>query len=297
MNGMPKPITVFTPSYNRAYILGKCYESLNRQTCKEFVWLIIDDGSTDSTKELVESWMKQDNGYEIRYVYKENGGLHTGYNKAIELMDTELSVCIDSDDSMPEDGVERILQAWNNRTEPDIAGLIGLDYDESNNLIGTLLPEADSINAATLLMIPHIGDKKYVMRNDLWRQVGQMPVFQGEKNFNPHYFVIKLSSKYRFQPVNQCFCIVDYQPNGMSANIWNQYRNSPNSFAEYRHAILQVPGLTFAYRYKTAAHYVASSLLAKNSKFVRESPAKGLTLAAIPMGLVFALVMRLKAGR
>lgn len=297
MSQLKKTITVFTPTYNREYILGKCYQSLNQQTCKDFIWLIIDDGSTDRTKELVDQWMQQDNGYEIRYVHKENGGLHTGYNKAIELMDTELSICIDSDDAMPEDGIERILQAWNNRKDPEIAGLIGLDYDESGNLIGTLLPEEDSINAATLLMQPNIGDKKYVMRNDLWRAVGQMPVFPGEKNFNPHYFVIKLSSKYRFQPVNQCFCIVDYQPNGMSANIWNQYYNSPNSFAEYRRAIMQVPGMSFAYRYRTAAHYVASSILAHNRKFLKESPAKGLTLAAIPMGLAFAAVMYVKAGR
>jgi glycosyltransferase involved in cell wall biosynthesis len=297
MNGKTKPITVFTPSYNRAYILGKCYESLKNQTCKEFEWLIIDDGSTDSTKELVEGWMREENGFKIRYAYKENGGLHTGYNKAIELMDTELSVCIDSDDSLPCDGIERILKIWNDRKDPDIAGLIGLDYDENGTLIGTLLPEEDSINAATLLMVPGVGDKKYVMRNDLWRQMGPMPVFQGEKNFNPHYFVIKMSSQYRFQPVNQCFCIVDYQPNGMSANIWKQYRNSPNSFAEYRRAVLQVPGMSFAYRYRTAAHYVASSILARNFNFLRQSPAKGLTLVAIPMGLLFAAVMCMKAGR
>lgn len=297
MNGTPKPITVFTPSYNRAYILGKCYESLKKQTCKEFVWLIVDDGSTDATKELVADWMQQDNGFEIRYAYKENGGLHTGYNKALELMDTELSVCIDSDDSMPPDGIERILKLWNDCKDPNIAGLVGLDYDENGACIGALLPDQDSINAATLLMIPGIGDKKYVMRNDLWRQVGQMPVFQGEKNFNPHYFVIKLSSQYRFRPVNECFCIVDYQPNGMSANIWNQYRNSPNSFAEYRRAILQVPGMTAAYRYRTAAHYVASSILARNGKFLKDSPAKGLTLAALPVGLLFAAVMCVKARR
>lgn len=294
---MTKPITVFTPTYNRAYILGKCYESLNNQTCKDFVWLIIDDGSTDSTKALVEGWMQKNNGYEIRYVYKENGGLHTGYNKAIELMDTELSICIDSDDSMPYDCIERILYIWNHRSDPGIAGLIGLDYDENGNLIGKLLPEEDSINAATLLMFPEMGDKKYVMRNDLWRQVGQMPVFQGEKNFNPHYFVIKLSAKYRFQPVNQCFCIVDYQPDGMTANIWKQYRNSPRSFAQLRRAILQVPDMTVSYRFKTAAHYVASSILARNGKFLKESPAKLLTLAAIPTGLLFAAVMCFKTRR
>lgn len=285
---MTKQITVFTPAYNRAYILGKCYESLNNQTCKDFVWLIIDDGSTDDTRELVENWMQKDNGYEIRYVYKENGGLHTGYNKAIELMDTELSICIDSDDSMPSDGIEKILRIWNERKDLDLAGLIGLDYAENGDLIGKLLPEEDSVNAVMLLCVPGMGDKKYVMRNDLWRSVGQMPVFPGEKNFNPHYFVIKLSAQYRFKPVNECFCIVDYQPDGMSANMWNQYRNSPRSFAMLRHAILQVPGLTFRYRFKTAAHYVSSSILAKDRKFFRKSPAKGITLFALPMGIAIA---------
>ena len=96
-----KSITVFTPTYNRAYILPKCYESLCHQTCKDFEWLIIDDGSTDGTKELVARWQAHGNGYPIRYIYKQNGGLHTGYNTAIANMDTELSVCIDSDDSMP----------------------------------------------------------------------------------------------------------------------------------------------------------------------------------------------------
>jgi glycosyltransferase involved in cell wall biosynthesis len=282
---MTKPITVFTPSYNRAYILGKCYESLNAQTCKDFVWLIIDDGSTDDTRELVHNWMQRDNGYEIRYVYKENGGLHTGYNKAIEVMDTELSICIDSDDSMPADAIERILQLWREREDPDVAGIVGLDYDEQGNLIGKLLPECDSLNAASLLCVPGMGDKKYVMRNDLWRAVGQMPVYPGEKNFNPHYFVIKLSEKYRFMPANQCFCIVDYQPDGMSANIWNQYYNSPQSFAELRRAILQVPGMAFSYRLKTAAHYVSSCILGKQKGFVRRSPAKLLTVLSIPAGL------------
>jgi glycosyltransferase involved in cell wall biosynthesis len=294
---MEPQITVFTPSYNRAHTLGKCYESLNRQTCKNFVWLIIDDGSTDTTAELVRGWMEKNNGYEIRYVYEENGGLHTGYNKAIELMDTELSVCIDSDDFMPDDGIERILNLWNNRKDPNLAGLVGLDYDEKGQLIGKYLPEEESINVASLLCVPSMGDKKYVMRNDFWREVGLMPVFEGEKNFNPHYIVIKLSSKYRFKPVNQCFCIVDYQPDGMTANIWNQYRNSPNSFAELRRVILQVPGLSFVYRYKTAAHYVASSMLAHNGKFLRHSPAKMLTLAAIPTGVLFAAVMCFKTRR
>lgn len=293
------PITVFTPSYNRAYILGKCYESLKKQTCKDFLWLIIDDGSTDHTRELVEGWQREDNGFDIRYVYKENGGLHTGYNKAIEVMDTELSVCIDSDDAMPADGIEIILREWEKVKENDpegrIAGLVGLDFAEDGTLIGKLLPESEGINAATLLCTPGMGDKKYVMRNDLWRQVAPMPTYPGEKNFNPHYFVIRLSKQYLFKPVNQCFCRVDYQPDGMSARIWQQYRNSPNSFAELRRVILEVPGMTFKYRFKTAAHYVASSQMAGRKHYLKESPARGLTLLAFPAGVALRMYIQYKA--
>ncbi|MDO4622113.1 MAG: glycosyltransferase family A protein [Eubacteriales bacterium] len=282
-------ITVFTPTYNRAYILGKCYDSLNAQTCKDFEWLIIDDGSTDHTRELVSEWMKQSNGYTIRYIYKENGGLHTGYNTAIANMDTELSVCIDSDDSLPMDGIERILAAWRNRKNKDAAGLVGLDYDKNGELIGKRLPDAETINAAALLCVPGQGDKKYVMRNDLWKKAAPMPVFSGEKNFNPHYFIIKLSRQYRFIPVNECFCIVDYQENGMSANIYKQYVDSPNSFAELRKAVLEVPGMTFGYRYKTAAHYICESWLAKRKIMIVRSP---LLLAALPLAIVYYIYIQ-----
>lgn len=293
-----KSITVFTPTYNRAYILGKCYESLNRQTCKDFIWLIIDDGSTDGTEALVRGWMEKDNGYEIRYIYKENGGLHTGYNAAIAAMDTELSVCIDSDDAMPEDAIESVLREWELcRGNEKIAGLVGLDYDEKGNLIGKLLPEEQKINAAALLCVPGMGDKKYVVRNDLLRTVAPMPVYPGEKNFNPHYFIIRLSREYCFRPVNRCFCLVEYQPDGMTANIWKQYVSSPNSFAELRRAILEVPGMTWKYRFKTAAHYVASSLMAKQKKILRRSPAKLLTLLAWPAGWALLALMRYRTRK
>lgn len=288
------PITVFTPTYNRAYILDKCYQSLRNQTCKRFMWLIIDDGSTDGTAQLVQEWMDRDNGFEIRYIYKENGGLHTGYNKAIELMQTELSVCIDSDDSMPCDAIERILSIWEARKDYSIAGIVGLDYSDSGELIGKLLPEEDGINAASLLCVPGMGDKKYVVRNDLLRQVAPMPTYSGERNFNPHYFIIKLSQKYLFKPVNQCFCLVDYQENGMSANIYKQYISSPQSFAELRRVLLITPGLTIAYRFKTAVHYVSSCIFAKERRFINKSPAKVMTVLATPFGILLSIYIKLK---
>ena len=93
-------ITIFTPAYNRAHTLHRTYESLLKQDCKDFVWLIVDDGSTDNTADLVKNWQSADNGFEIRYIYKENGGMHTAHNTAYENIDTELNVCIDSDDCL-----------------------------------------------------------------------------------------------------------------------------------------------------------------------------------------------------
>lgn len=101
-----KTLTVFTPAYNRAHTLPRTYESLVKQDCKDFIWLIVDDGSSDNTKELVEEWQKKENGFEIRYIYKENGGMHTAHNVAYENIDTELNVCIDSDDELaPYNGI------------------------------------------------------------------------------------------------------------------------------------------------------------------------------------------------
>ena len=93
-------LTVFTPAYNRAHTLPRTYESLVKQDCKNFIWLIVDDGSTDQTEALVRKWQTENSGFEIRYIYKPNGGMHTAHNTAYENIDTELNICIDSDDCM-----------------------------------------------------------------------------------------------------------------------------------------------------------------------------------------------------
>ena len=106
-------LTVFTPAYNRAHTIGRTYKSLCSQKCKDFVWLIVDDGSTDNTAELVKDWMSKDNGFEIQYIYKENGGMHTAHNVAYRNIHTELNTCIDSDDALSENAVEKIINKWN----------------------------------------------------------------------------------------------------------------------------------------------------------------------------------------
>lgn len=281
---MEKRITVFTPTYNRADLLPNLYESLLRQNSRDFKWLVIDDGSTDNTAEVVADWIREGK-IDILYVHKENGGLHTGYNKAIECMDTELSICIDSDDYLTDDCIETVLKFWDENKAEGIAGLIGLDITEDGMVIAGDLPDEKVISPLLLLAAKRNGDRKYVIRNDCYRQVYPMPVFAGEKNFNPHYLVLKLCKDYKFLVLNKPLCVVNYQPDGMSANIFRQYLNSPRSFAELRRVIMENPDVPFGYLVKTTIHYVSSSILSKNKHFVRESPRKLLTVLMLPFGV------------
>lgn len=292
---MSKRITVFTPSYNRADLLPNLYGSLIRQNSRDFQWLVIDDGSTDNTREVVAEWIREKK-IDIQYVYKKNGGLHTGYNKAIECMDTELSICIDSDDYLTDDCIETVLEFWDEHKAEDIAGFIGLDIRPDGSVIGGLLPDTKTVDPLWLTE-QDAGDRKYVIRNDCYRKVYPMPVFAGEKNFNPHYLVLKLCRDYKFLVLNKPLCVVNYQPDGMSANIFRQYVNSPRSFAELRRVIMENPNTSLPYLVKTTIHYVSSSILSKNKHFVRESPRKLLTVLAIPFGLLLTGYIKKRAAK
>ena len=292
-----KTLTIFTPSYNRAYCLHKCYESLCRQSNKDFDWLIVDDGSSDNTKELIDKWSTKDNGFSIRYIYKNNGGLHTAYNTAIENIETELSMCIDSDDYVPDDGVEKILMFWNEYGSDEYAGIVGLDYDTNGNLIGDPLPNQKTVNLIDLLTGKYKlnnGDRKNVVRTSLYKSVAPMKSFDNEKNFNPHYMHLLISKEYDFLVLNENLCFVDYQIEGMTNSMFKQYYNSPKSFAEIRKLYLSFPDTSFNFRFKHMIHFVSSSILSKNNKIYKEVKDPIMLTIAIPFGLALSMLVRLK---
>jgi glycosyltransferase involved in cell wall biosynthesis len=306
-------LTVFTPTYNRAHTLVRTYESLCRQTNKDFEWLIIDDGSSDNTRELVLSWISQSYiekpnnclvGYSdeksclrIYYCYKENGGLYTGYNKAVGLINTELCVCVDSDDFMPDDAVDSILNTWNKVKQPHLAGLIGLDYSMNGGPIGGLFRrEGEIYFHDQKYLLHHIGDSKIVCRTALMKKFWPMPSF-GEKNFNPVWYYLKVGESSKFFAFNQNLCYVDYQADGMGAGIYQQYQNSPRSFAELRRVYMASKHLPLYRKLVDAGHYVSSSIFSKDFAFIKQSPMPLLTVLAIPLGLLIHLVILWKLRR
>ena len=304
-------LTVFTPAYNRAHTLWRTYESLCRQSSKEFEWLVIDDGSTDGTRELVSSWISGqpeptedfegfcDAGFKIRYIWKENGGLHTGYNTAYANIDTELCVCIDSDDWMPDDAVEKILKCWTQKGGSQSAGIMGLDFDTEGNPLGGYFPDnlTETYFLDMYIKNIHRADTKEVMRTDLMKKVAPQVGFEGEKNFNPVYMLLQVCDNYPLLVLNENLCIVEYQQDdSMSRGIYRQYVNSPRSFAKLRLLEMQLKRNTFKNRFRSAIHYVSSCILAKDKQWLKNTPNKMIVLSAAPFGFALSMFIKHKAG-
>lgn len=327
---MLKTLTVFTPAYNRAHTIGRTYESLCRQTCKDLEWLIIDDGSSDNTRLWLMSlskeikfkderfdWMgrlicsssdKYDHfiidakGLHIEYIYKPNGGLYTGYNTAYALIETELNMCIDSDDYVPDDAIESVIRLWRKHypigfanghksiiNNKEYCGILGLDFDiHTRSMIGGFFPKRlEDCNMLDLESRKlHTGDTKQVMRTDLMKKVSPMEGFEGEKNFNPFYMLMQVCDLYPMIIFNNALCIVDYQigADSMSQGIYKQYINSPRSYAKYRAKTMQLNNITWKRKIVLAIHYISSCIIAKDKHWLKNSPYPLLTLFLSPLG-------------
>lgn len=277
-------LTIFTPTYNRAHTLHLGYEALLRQTCKDFEWLIIDDGSTDNTRELVEGWIAE-NKIPIRYHYQENQGMHGAHNTAYRLIQTELNTCIDSDDYMPDDAVEKIVSFWKKYGNEKVAGIIGLDQTIQGNIIGTTFPK--ELKETTLFGFYENGgkgDKKLVYRTDIIKQYPEYPIFEDEKYVGLAYKYYCVDEDFPLLPLNEVLCIVEYQEDGSSMNMYKQYWRNPQGFAFYRKKEMMITR-NIKRKFIVCAHYVSSSIMSRNWRFIQESPEKLLTFLAIPIGL------------
>ena len=286
-------LTVFTPAYNRAHTLPRTYESMKQQKNTDFIWLIVDDGSTDNTAELVKRWQAEPNSFEIRYVYKENGGMHTAHNTAYAIIDTELNTCIDSDDALSPDAVQIIFDAWQKVKNKGYAGLLGLDSEFNGTIIGKGFPEG--LTATTLGAYYRNGgkgDKKLVLRTDVVREFPPYPVFEGERLVPLGTLYAMIDRKYELAVVDRVLCLVEYQPDGSSNNMLRQYYRSPKGF-RYSRLISMVDHQPLKRKLILHAHYVAESIVAGEG-WIKDSPQKVFTVLLTPVGWVLAQYIKNK---
>lgn len=293
-----KKITVFTPAFNRAYCINKLYDSLLRQTHKDFIWLVVDDGSTDNTEELIHKW-KKENKIDIQYIYQENQGMHGAHNTAYANIDTELNVCIDSDDFMTDNAVELILDKWNTLDDKkNIAGIVGLDIDKESNIIGSKIP--DNVKYSTLYDIYNVhkvkGDKKLVLRTEIVKKYPKYPLFENERFVPLGILYLMIDQDYKLACLNEALCVVEYMLDGSSLNIFKQYKRNPKGF-RYARQIELTYEKKLKVQTKKVLHYISSTLFIKDFRFFKDNPKKILTLLLLPFGLLFHLYILFKGKK
>ncbi|MGM9803093.1 MAG: glycosyltransferase family 2 protein [Muribaculaceae bacterium] len=229
-------LTIFTPTYNRASLLGRVYASLLAQTCRDFEWVIVDDGSTDNTEAVVKQFIAEDE-LPIRYYYQKNGGKHRAINRGAREARGELMFIVDSDDSISPTAVAEI--EWNYgavRLDSQFGGISGCMASHSGVAITPLFPTVsqDSVgenfidcNALDIRYKYHVkGDLAEVFRTSVLREF-PFPEFDGE-NFCPEALVWnRIAQKYKLKYFDRIIYHRDYLPDGLTRRIVRIRMESP----------------------------------------------------------------------
>lgn len=290
-----KTLTIITTTYNRAYCIGQVYESLKRQDSDDFCWLVIDDGSTDNTREVIEGF-KAESLVEIEYIYQDNKGMTGARNTAYNACKTELNTIIDSDDWLADGAVRKIINFWNANKRDDIAGIMALDVNPRGDVIGTAFP--DGLQETTVMEVfgkyKVKGDKKIVYRSDISR-LYPYPEIPGENFFPPSYKFFQIDLTHKMLVLNEGICVVDYNDDSMSFDKIAQYRRCPKGFAMYYNLCMKVYNSPKQI-IKNCLMYVAMKKLSKADNIVSESTRPLLTTLMYPLGVTLSKYL-LKTSR
>lgn len=232
-------ITVFTPVYNRGYCVKDVYNSLVNQTYKSFEWLVINDGSSDDTEEVINDCIKE-NRIKIRYIYQENGGQHRALNHAIQEAEGELLMIVDSDDTLEPMALERIV--YYERTIQDktsFAGVSGLRQHNNGEIIGTPWPDdkndfIDITNTDRMKKKMLLGDKAEAYYTHVLRKFFPIPEFEGENDVEKGVLWNRIASGgLKIRWFNEAIYNCEYLAGGMSVNIIKNYRKNYNGYLLY----------------------------------------------------------------
>lgn len=266
--------TVLTPTFNRANILPRVYESLRAQTFRDFEWLIVDDGSTDGTRGLVESW---NTWFPIRYFWKANGGQHTAINLGVREARGELTAILDDDDYCLPHALERIDYHWSRIPQPErFAGVIGLCYrEDGKTLLGSEFPQAyvDTYTLRDSRRLTPV-DRWGAMRTDLLRRF-PYPVFPGERICDLGIIQNRIIRRYAMRYFNEPVQVHYYLADGITRRGDHRWSNPRGALVF--HWELFLADLRFGSRLKALLNVLRFAPLAAFARLRRPSGSDGLT--------------------
>lgn len=284
-------ITVLTPTYNRAHTIDKLFNSLNLQTCKDFEWLIIDDGSTDNTKELIENFKKKSD-FNIRYLYKTNGGKHTAINVGVNNIDTKYTFIVDSDDFLTENAIETIINAWEKyRGIESISSIWFLQQNKKGVIVGDKFTKDEEVATYTNIIINSKikGDKRAAYLTEI-RKKFPFPVFEGEKFIGESTVHKRISNHYNSVFINKSIYVGEYLEDGLSKAGRNMRFKNPMGGIENSKEFL-TKDVNISFRVKKMILYIAYSLVIgmKFSEIIKKSKNYTMALFCFPIAYIIYL--------
>lgn len=212
-----KAITILTPAYNRAGLLKRLYDSLLRQTCQDFTWFVIDDGSSDDTQQVMQKF-REENKVSIFYQKQENGGKHRALNRGISQIETPLTFIVDSDDFLPSDAIEIILQYHEKYKETkNLCGYSFLRFYEDGTVNTAYFRKDEEIASFRDVRINGNigGDKAEVFFTDILKKY-PFPEYEGEKFLPEDLVWMQMSGPYQMVHINKCIYISEYLEGGLT---------------------------------------------------------------------------------
>lgn len=224
-------ITILTPTYNRASLLPRLFDSLLRQTYKDFEWIVVDDGSTDNTQEVLAGLKGRcGDAFPMTCLYKENGGKHTAVNMGVQLAKGDLTLILDSDDELPPTAICNILAKYDIVKNNDkVDGLCFYMAHRNGQTIGRPILDnilTDSLNLRYALKVR--GDMCEIFKTSILRD-NLFPVIPGER-FCPEALLLnRIALKHKMLLCKDVVYFRDYLDGGLTDNIVRIRMKSPSA--------------------------------------------------------------------
>lgn len=281
-------ITIFTPTYNRAYMIKNLYDSLKSQIFKDFEWLIVDDGSTDNTEELILEFITE-KIINIRYFRQSNGGKHRAINKGVNEANGELFFIVDSDDFLPDDSLEKIaLYSAGIINNTHFAGVSGrrANYSKKREIMGSRMTHLIIDSSPIDIRFRHnvTGDLAEVFKTDVLKEF-PFPEFEGER-FCPEALVWnRIARKYIIRYFDEPIYFCEYLPDGLTAKIARLRMESPKASTQYYSELYNM-AIPLTQKIKAALNYWRFSLCLTEPFRKKLSKIGLFTIVLYPFGLL-----------
>ena len=223
-------ITVFTPAYNRKNELSRLYKSLVNQSCYDFIWYIVDDGSRDDTFEYINN-IKESSPFAIEYIYQDNSGKHAAINRLLDNCTTQYAICVDSDDYLTPEAIEQLNSSILTLEDDDIWAIVGPKYFDSsefanwNNKMPNIL-----FFSEIYTKYKYVGETYMLWNLKCFSNI-RFPLFKGEK-FIPEAAIYEILDKnYRVRVVDKKLYVSNYQNDGLTYNSRASFKNNKKGYA------------------------------------------------------------------